>query len=91
MDLNKDSDVHRLVFPLRALHTSVTEKHLLTKPELCHLVVEHACWDLAIADWHARQPRRWRRGTRRQWIAEGRSLFDDLDELLRLAHQLDLR
>ena len=90
MDLNKDSDVHRLVFPLRALHTSVTGKHLLAEPELCRLVVEQACWDLAMADWHARRPRRWCRNSRRRWIAEGRRLFEEFDVLLRLAQQYDL-
>jgi hypothetical protein len=68
-----------------ALLSSVSDRALLTNPALSALAVEYACWDLALADWYGRQrPKRDREFP--GWIAEGRRLFDRLDELKTVAH-----
>jgi len=44
---------------LPALLASVSDEALLADPALPALVVEYACWELQLADWHAGQlPRR---------------------------------
>ncbi len=71
---------------LPALLASASDEALLADPELSALTVEYACWELQLADWHARQPRRRDHGFS-AWIAEGRTLFDRLDELKKLTHE----
>lgn len=71
---------------LPALLASVSDEALLADPELSALTVEYACWELQLADWYARQPRR-RDNRFSAWIAEGRTLFDRLDELKKIAHE----
>lgn len=70
---------------LPALLSSVSDEALLADPALRALLVEYACWELQLADWHAGQlPRRDPEFD--HWIAEGRLLFDRLDELKRATH-----
>ena len=48
-------------------------------------MVEYACCELHLADWHARQPTR-RHREFSDWIIEGRALFDGLDALKKIAY-----
>ena len=50
-------------------------------------MVEYSCYQMHLADWHARQPPR-RHGEFKGWIIEGRELFDGLDELKMIAHNV---
>lgn len=68
-----------------ALLSSTSDQALLADPALSALAVEYACWELALADWHARQ-RPKRDPEFHGWIVEGRGLFDRLDELKQVAH-----
>jgi hypothetical protein len=70
---------------LPALLASVSDEALLADPELSALTVEYTCWEIQLADWYARQRRRRDHGFS-TWIAEGRMLFDQLDELKKVAH-----
>lgn len=65
---------------LSALLSSVSDQALLTDPALRALMVEHSCYELHLADWYARQPRR-QHCEFNDWIIEGRTLFDGLDAL----------
>ncbi len=47
-------------------------------------MVDYSCCQLHLADWHARQPPR-RHREFKDWIIEGRALFDGLDELKKIA------
>jgi hypothetical protein len=68
-----------------ALLSTASDHALLADPALSALAVEYACWELALADWHSRQ-RPKRDPEFHPWIAEGRALFDRLDELKTVAH-----
>jgi hypothetical protein len=68
-----------------ALLSSASDQALLADPALSALVVEYACWEMSLADWHSRQ-RPKRDPEFQSWIAEGRALFDHLDELKSVAH-----
>lgn len=70
---------------LGALLSSVSDEALLSDPALAALLVEHACWDAHLGDWHGRQPSKRNPGYQ-GWIAEGRTLFDRRDGLKRLAY-----
>ncbi len=68
-----------------ALLSRASDQAVLADPALSAVVVEYACWELALADWHAQQ-RPKRDPEFYDWIAEGRALFDRLDELKRITH-----
>ncbi|WAC93831.1 hypothetical protein [Mycobacterium sp. Aquia_213] len=70
---------------LSALLSSVSDEALLADSALRALMVDYSCYQLHLADWHARQPPR-RHGEFKDWIIEGRTLFDGLDELKQIAH-----
>jgi hypothetical protein len=70
---------------LSALLSSVSDEAMLADPALRALMVDYSCYQLHLADWHARQPPR-RRGGFDDWIIEGRALFDSLDELKKIAY-----
>ena len=70
---------------LSALLSSVSDQALLADPALRTLMVDYSCYQLQLADWHARQPPR-RHGEFNDWIIEGRALFDGLDALKKIAH-----
>lgn len=72
---------------LSALLSSVSDQALLADPALRALMVEYSCYQMHLADWHARQPPR-RHGEFKGWIIEGRELFDGLDELKMIAHNV---
>jgi hypothetical protein len=65
---------------LPALMSSVSDQALLADPGLEALFVEYFCYEVHLADWHARQPAR-RHHEFKDWIIEGRALFDRLDAL----------
>jgi hypothetical protein len=65
---------------LSALLSSVSDQALLADPELREFMVERACYQANLADWHGRQPPR-RHREFNDWITEGRALFDGLDAL----------
>lgn len=71
---------------LSALLSAVSDEALLADPALRALMVDYACYQLHLADWHARQPPR-RHGEFKDWIIEGRALFDRLDELKEIAYR----
>lgn len=48
-------------------------------------MVDYSCYQLSLADWHARQPPR-RHREFKDWITEGRSLFEGLDALKEIAY-----
>jgi|KBSSwiStaDraftv2_1062776.scaffolds.fasta_scaffold09526_8 hypothetical protein len=82
----RDARPHSPAFiDVPAFLSSASNQALLADPALSALTVEYACWELALADWHARQ-RRKRDPEYPGWIAEGRALFDRLDELKKVAH-----
>ncbi|WP_237567976.1 hypothetical protein [Mycolicibacterium lacusdiani] len=57
---------------------------MLANPALSALVVEYSCWELHWNEWGRRQP--CKRGREfKEWIDEGRALFDRRDELKSLA------
>ncbi len=68
-----------------ALLSAASDQALLDDPALSALVVEYACWEISLADWHSRQ-RPKRDPQFHSWIAEGRALFDRLDQLKAVAH-----
>jgi hypothetical protein len=70
---------------LSALLSSVSDQALLADPALRALMVDYSCSELHLADWHARQPPR-RDGEFKDWIIEGRALFDGLDALKEIAY-----
>lgn len=70
---------------LSALLSSVSDQVLLADPALTALIVDYSCYQLHLADWHARQPPR-RHREFKDWIIEGRALFDGLDELKKIAY-----
>jgi len=70
---------------LPALLSSASDKALLSDPALSALMVEYSCWELRMADWYTRQrpkPHPEFKG----WIVEGRTLFDQLDDMKKIAH-----
>ena len=70
---------------LSVLLSSASDQALLADSALRALMVEYACCELHLADWHARQPPR-RHREFNDWIIEGRSLFDGLDALKKIAY-----
>lgn len=69
-----------VLIDLAAVLSCAGDEEVLGKPGLSELIVEYACWEREMAEWHARQPRR-RDPAYAGWIGEGRGLFDRLDEL----------
>jgi hypothetical protein len=72
---------------LSALLSSVSDEALLADPAQRALMVDYSCYQLHLADWHVRQPPR-RHREFKDWIIEGRALFDGLDELKKVAYSL---
>lgn len=70
---------------LSALLSSVSDQALLADPALRTLMADYLCHQIHLADWHARQPAR-RHGEFKDWITEGRALFDGLDALKTIAY-----
>lgn len=63
---------------LPTMLASVSDRAALADPELAALMVEFACWEMQLAEWHDRWlPKS--HGGRYEWIREGRALFDDRD------------
>ncbi len=65
---------------LQALLASVSDEAMLADPALTALVVEYSCWQLHWDDWCTRQPSK-RHIAFKEWVVEGRELFDRRDEL----------
>ena len=57
----------------------------LVTPTMRVVVVEDACWALAMDSWRERAPHRWRWAERRAWAAEGRTLDAKRERLRALA------
>jgi hypothetical protein len=70
---------------LSALLSSVSDQALLADPALSAVMVDYMCYELHMSDWHARQPSR-RHREFNDWIIEGRTLFDGLDALKKIAY-----
>jgi hypothetical protein len=70
---------------LPALLSSASDQALLSDSVLSAHMVEYSCWELRIADWHTRQRPR-PHPEFKGWIHEGRALFDQLDEMKKIAH-----
>jgi hypothetical protein len=70
---------------LSALLSSVSDQALLADPTLRAIMVDYSCYQMSLADWHARQPPR-RHREFKDWVTEGRSLFEGLDALKEVAY-----
>jgi hypothetical protein len=74
----------RAFVDLPALLSSASDRALLSDPALSARVVEYSCCELRMADWYTRRrPRPHREFS--GWIVEGQALFDQLDELKKIA------
>lgn len=72
---------------LPTMLASVSDRAALAEPELASLIVEFACWEMQLAEWHDRWlPKS--HGGRDDWIREGRALFDDRDAFKARAYAL---
>lgn len=65
---------------LQALLASVPDAAMLADQALTSLAVEYFCWQMHWDDWCMRQPSK-RQTAFKDWVAEGRELFDRRDEL----------
>lgn len=70
---------------LPALLSSASDQALLSDSALSALMVEYSCWELRMADWYTRQRPR-PHPEFMGWIREGRALFDQFDEMKKIAH-----
>lgn len=90
MEIGEQSGHAEVQFSLRAIHRCISGQQALADPALLHLIVEDACWQREMGEWHARRPRRWRRKQMRRWIADGIRLFSDKEQLQQSARRLGL-
>lgn len=70
---------------LRAVGTQVAAGDLRDDHLLQAVLVEDACWALALDAWAARRPAPWRRRALRRWYAEHAELSADRRRIERLA------
>lgn len=72
---------------LPAMLASFSDRAVLANPALAELIVEFACWELELNEWSERRLPKRHSGFR-EWIKEGRALFDHRDELKAMAYAL---
>jgi hypothetical protein len=72
---------------LPAIPASASDPAVLADPELAALVVEFTGWEMQLAECHDRRMPKTHDGFD-EWIREGRTLFDDRDELKGRAYAL---
>jgi len=72
---------------LSVLLASASDEALLADPALAALIVEYACWERELAEWHSRTLPQRHKGFN-DWIGEGRALFDRRDEVKATAYAL---
>lgn len=90
MDTSQPRDTAHLTFDLHAVAATVTSEDILAEPRLARLIVDDACWDLAMTSWSFREPPGVHWIAKRRWYAEGKSLFDERDRIAFLARRCGL-
>jgi hypothetical protein len=75
---------------LRAAGVCLRSDRVLGDDQLAGLVVDDLCWEIALADWSRREPRRWQRRRRASWRAEESALWAERGRIRTLAQRYGL-
>ena len=90
MDTSQPRHTDHLSFDLHAVAATVACDEILDDPRLARLIVEDACWDLALTSWSYREPTGVHWLAKRRWYTEGKALFDERDRIAFLARRCGL-
>jgi hypothetical protein len=70
---------------LRAAGVCLRGEQVFADDRLTQLLVDDLCWQIALTDWSAREPRRWQRRRRAKWRAEEAALWAERGRIRALA------